>query len=442
MGILLIINKKQNIMNSGMISAKMMIPPSRTDSRTSIQLKKILNATHEYYEKKDIGISKAPDQIKLLFDQIIQKTSSYDKEKEECDVFKNKLEKKICKMFSKYYPAPYDRVELGIDRALVSDVYKEGVNGKIYKYALKDKYIIKGNKQEISQEVINDLIVETFINFVCINDYIIKTGSTNFVPTYGYFICDDFSICTDKKPNSSIFLIQPKIENAQSLGTYLIQKLLTINQCIYIFFKVLDIMIGINEFGDYHLMHGDLHQENILLIPDSSKLKTDDDYFDVKIIDWGMASFVSNQIRYYNWFEKETMGKYLKIPLMSALYDVFLLTSRFKKIAELTRRGNLATIFFKMRDILFPVTLDKSNYANQDFFWHEFKGMLRPPAVDQKKSDYISSVIEDLNTYTYRSIRDRLIDLVKVLKKDSPEIFNESEGFKISFKNKLSKSPK
>lgn len=379
-------------------------------------LNEILDGTHVYYEES--LINSANEDIKMLFDLIISKTDWYNEK--DCGVFNNKLEKKICKMLSKYYPAPSTPAQLGVDKKLVSDVFNEGGNGKIYKYALDDKYIIKGNKQYIDSAVIDQLISETFINFVCINDYIIDTGNQCVVPTYGYFICDDVNICTAANPDSSIFLIQPKIENAQTLTNWLAKGKYDARQCMYIFFKILYVMIDINKFSEYSLIHGDLHSGNILLIPDPSKSEKDSNYFSIKIIDWGMASFIANETRYYNWIEEQMLDDLRRkiksepirkqLFLMSGLYDVFFLTTSFKQLT--VGNKSISSIFEKLLNNLFPDSLDKSKYQGTSYLWNEIPNMIKPQADRQKTDEYILSVITELNTYTYESIRDKLKKLL------------------------------
>ena len=386
---------------------------------TDIQMNQVLRGTHRYYPKNLISTSKPS--IKKLFSLIVDKTLFY--KKDNCSAF-TKEEKNICEVFKKYSPIPSDDTQLCINRTLIytSKIIGEGANGAVYDN-LSEHFIIKRHLDKVEDDEddedadkkeaekaksMEDVIKETFVNFICINEIIIKTENFELVPTYGYFICDNVTVCTNTDGKPSIFLIQEKIAG-DPLDNFLKHNKPDETVTLNFFFKILDALINITDNSDYNLIHGDLHTGNIMIVKNQKKS------YDIKIIDWGMTSFTVDGKRYQNWLEKELQQELKQIAgtdipkLVSCLYDIFFLLNCFIIYSKNSKQKDMERLFLAMKKHLYPKSLkpSKLNLVNT-YLWREI-----PTFLKKNSPEYIIELVNELNTYNYASIKKTLSEFVK-----------------------------
>lgn len=380
---------------------------------TDVHMNQLLRGTHKYY--KDNLINRNKTRVKKLFSLIVDKTLFY--KKDNCSAF-TKEEKKICDVFKKYSPIPSDDTQLGINRQLIytSKTIGRGVNGVVY-YNPSENFIIKRHLEEDDEDdekddekdkkSMEDVIKETFVNFICINEIIIKTENSELVPTYGYFICDNVTVCTATGGRPSIFLIQEKIDG-DSLDNFLKSNKPDKTETLKIFFKILDALVNIRANSDYDLIHGDLHTGNIMIVRNQNS-------YDIKIIDWGMASFTLDGKRYQNWLEQKLQDELVDaascdIPkVVSCLYDVFFLLNCFIIYSRNSKQKDMESLFLEMKKNVYPNSLKPSdlNLVNT-YLWEEI-----PTLLKRESSNYIIGLVDELNIYDYKLLRSILSEFLK-----------------------------
>lgn len=380
-----------------------------SSSPTLINLETILLGSnmHLYYTDSDY-LSKIKRLYSPIATKIIEKTMYY--KNTSCNLFKkHPLENIICNMFNNFSPAPFSKSELAVDKKLIvkSTKLAEGVNGSVH-ISLCGLGIIKKSKRPIDH-IFPEILLETFINFVCINDFIIQTKNRLNMPcTYGYFLCNNdlqstANLCS-RSGSPSIFLIQEKIEGIP-LRDYLESTFATNSDCLIIFRKILRVLSKLHAFSNYKLIHGDLHGENIMVYKTSnSKLR-------VSIIDWGMGSVTVNERRYYNFIEKELVdylknysktvnSAFLNFDLISGLYDVNLLILEFINYGKIYGNTEIIDTFISIRKRIYPKSLryvDKISYLWRDITQQQL--------IIDTSSSGIKKLITELNSLDYATIK-------------------------------------
>jgi hypothetical protein len=168
------------------------------------------------------------------------------------------------------------------------------------------------------------------------------------------------------------------------------------------------------------------------LIPNSSKSKSASDYYDVKIIDWGMASFVFDNRRYYNSPETQFLGwlmvkgsritgaRYtLPTYLLSGLYDILLLMNNFISMASShVLFTPIRNIFRDMSKKLYPGFLNMEKYKGT-YLWTEIieNDLLDEKMLNAEDFDkYMSNLLTTLNRYSYSFIKKTLEPFIGSLK--------------------------
>jgi len=159
----------------------------------------------------------------------------------------------------------------------------ENSSKKIYKFPIKFDY---------------KYIKEVYINYVLLNTLLIENPGLNLVFTYGIFVCKNLTM-TDDKVNKKILcdqntniLFYQEFAQGKTLHELLKNAQIDLPFLKEILQKVFETMIYL-ENSIYKIAHNDLHTDNIMVNTEDRS---------VKIIDWGLSSFLAETGTYYQPF--------------------------------------------------------------------------------------------------------------------------------------------
>jgi len=220
----------------------------------------------------------------ILLDELANVLDSYQK---DCNPKGNLRRDIICQMILTYVPFPLLLGELEKNASILDNksIIGKGVNGDVYSKTFQGTdIVIKAPSKEFIYKYSffnNAILQETFFNFCILNKFI-ENGMTNFIPTYGFFLCDKPSdakslpICKIGSEYPWFYLIQQKVE-----GTTLELKIVDMDlpDVKKILCKVYEIMAELQD-SPYKIAHNDLHLNNIMIHGDH-----------IYILDWGEVSF-------------------------------------------------------------------------------------------------------------------------------------------------------
>lgn len=307
---------------------------------------------------------------------------------EDTDCTKDKLTRRKCLITSRYAPLPQTKNEKIAIRSLIHEPMLQGQYGEQHLSHIINE-TPPGNEFNILTKVpkvfTGELIKEIFIQMVIINKYVELFESdpsyARVIPTYGFFMCDQKTRNNNGKPlprpmyqchtmdevfeNGPVnikmdgvhypFLVQEYISPpVETLRKFVGRATTTLEDVKDILLKIFKSLAYMQE-GEYQLTHGDLHSENILIHP-TKKI--------VYIIDWGLASFTFNGLRYPNFLESGyrmpayKMAENITIErdphILSGLYDFCFILNHIMGYANRDVGEKIHTIRNYLLTNLFP----------------------------------------------------------------------------------------
>lgn len=232
----------------------------------------------------------------------------------------NRFRDLLCDFSMAYVPVPL-REDMARHGELVNGMRQlgEGSNGRIFQSgAFQGNPIVTKTKKKVTEHT----IYEIYINFVVLNEMIIKQQfEKNLIPTYGLFLCptndDGTQICVPMNKQEHLFLVQHQIEG-KTLARHL-HAGMSLPRYKEIVKQLMRVLIGF-ESSEHQLYHTDLHCSNIILSePDLQPV----------LLDFELASFriqengKSHRFRLNSLEHKYTLHEHV----LSGAHDLALLFS-------------------------------------------------------------------------------------------------------------------
>ncbi len=185
----------------------------------------------------------------------------------------NRFRDLLCEFSLAYVPSPLQD-EMVKHGQLVNgnEQVGEGSNGRIFVSGdFQGNPIVTKTKKKITEHS----IYEIYINFVILNSMIIdKSFESNFIPTYGLFLCptneDGTEICLPMHKQEHLFLVQRKM-TGDTFATHL-QKGMTLGRFHSIVQELFQVLLAL-EKSPHQLYHTDLHCSNIMLCNDEQGIE-------------------------------------------------------------------------------------------------------------------------------------------------------------------------
>lgn len=311
--------------------------------------------------------------------------------------YQDLLSKRKCLLSRLYSPLPETPEEKAQIRTLFSEApLYQGQYGEQYKSHINNPDNAFNILTKVPKMYNAELIKEAFIQMVIINSYVERFAKepliyAQLIPTYGFFVCDQQTRIKNGIPISPkhqcktlhdtlnngttngqpypFFIqeyLQPPIEK---LKDFVARDTTTLEDVKEILVKIFTTLSVLQE-PPYLLTHNDLHSENVLIHPTT---KT------VYIIDWGLASFTYNNMRYSNMLE--TAYRLRDIPqynikkdphIISGLYDFYFILRHIAGYANdelrqqvyLIKEYAFNNVFPELKDITFITKENRRNVSH------------------------------------------------------------------------------
>lgn len=226
----------------------------------------------------------------------------------------NRFRDLLCEFSLAYVPVPLQD-QMKNHAGLVNGQHQlgEGSNGRIFKSgSFQGNPIVTKTKKKINDHS----IYEIYINFVVLNSMLLEGQyESNFIPTYGLFLCptnsDGTEICVPIHKQEHLFLVQKEMEG-HTLAHHLQSgmELYQYKSIVHEIFQVLQAL----EKSPHQLYHTDLHCSNIMMCNDHPVL-----------LDFELCSFSVDSHRFrLNSLEHKYCGN---DHVLSGAHDLVLLFS-------------------------------------------------------------------------------------------------------------------
>jgi hypothetical protein len=266
---------------------------------------------------------------------------------QDCKEFEDSLRKDACLFTEMYLPVPSSPEELKKLNGLLGNIISSGGYGMVFETTGGDKVI------KVPFERDYTVILEAVSSMCVINEYINRFPEFKNVYSYcyGLFSCPNIEVANEKNADTFVkkFLCTPTANgkpNIQVVYERLPKGIISFNEIIdtltvdlfkNILRKLLLFLIPLQE-GPYKFTHGDLNGGNIMILPGGNNP-------DIRIIDYGLSSYVVDDFPVYNFMEEELLDHYdiYKKNIVSGVSDIYFFcqvcsSAKDKKVVSLANK--------------------------------------------------------------------------------------------------------